>query len=133
MAGETVLIPKDRYERLLKTAELYANMNKERTREDLTKKHLDASEASDNVSQSEPAKLNSSDIDGAVLDSDKEPGVLPEKKKVKFESVDVKQTLPPGIPLEVVKRRVNKIKKVMKNKSNNRNIAVKSSKDWIAW
>lgn len=148
MAGAAILVPKDKYERLLEISELYHNMKNHH--EDLenakyadkpgsaTKNDYESHNNTDSENGSSSNvdyKDNAHDVDSNAsvhnVNDTQQHSEAP-TKKIRFEPVEINKG-PPSIPLEIVKKRLNKLKKVGENRRGSNHAKAKHSKDWLAW
>lgn len=141
MATETVLVPKDKYERLLKISELYTNMTGARTHEDVTR-HPTV-ENNESVSQD----LNITPLreeDHHVVTQSAVPdlkNITPPRDNKEEEDPEVNQSAesnpkkikraPPGIRLRVMTKSLNKLKHDLRKKRNSK--PAKTSRTWLSW
>lgn len=134
MAGETVLIPKERYERLLKISESYANMQDSKDIETVAKPSTVQEPTSETADENEgdvfqnSYKRTGASQDKVGDDELDESESRPPQKKIKFGSVKMKMARPPGIPLDIIKTKLNNVNKKSKGMSK-----VKKSKTWLTW
>ena len=148
MVSETVLIPKDRYERLLRKSELYDEMKKDGSNEDFTSQ----SETSEPVSKFAEAiktrddqelvktkgnsEANNEQVPTSTTgsnNSSEDKEVMQQRKRIKSETGEIRQNPPPGLPMNVVRQRLKKLRKDLKNKRLLQAPKVKNSKEWQTW
>ena len=147
MAGETVLITKDKYQRLLKQSEMY---NKMKTHSPRT--HEDVLEEAEEQESTNPGK-SASNVEDALhkFSSAKDDVTIQSKedeaRDLESEDSENEETFPsstkkkkssaglglPGIPVRLFKKSLNKIKNSKKNKRLSKSVKVKKSKDWLSW
>lgn len=172
MAGESLLVPKDKYERLLEISELYHNMKNqhEENARRLDKSELDNirpnGENSDDSNMKSDHEENVKRLDKSEPDNNiRTPGVNTVNnvssqrgndefdkgvthiandteqakaltKRIKYEPVEIDEnSSPPGIPLNAVKKRINKLKndRDKRSRRGSANAKIKRSKEWLAW
>ena len=122
MATETVLIPKDKYERLLEMSEKYIDMKNRDSNGDSsnTMKQTDIAElnteksvdSAEDISELQEENIKAPESVEEALPGLHIAGERAEKsKKTELERSSKEESQPPGIPLNVIKRRLHKIKR----------------------
>lgn len=152
MASETVLVPRDRYDRLLKISELYNALKKATNNDSELAEHpddakpkdkgpghagtrnaddrsADAVPAADGSPSMPPATESSATAQAGKADDAAEHTAPSKKPKAQTEP-----SPPPGLPMSVVKQGLRKVRKDLKSKrAPKANHAKKASGEWQTW
>lgn len=137
MAGETVLIPKDKYERLLKLAAMYHEVSKNEVADQVTQGGQPAA-VKNNSNSETPVSHNHRTPNirdpSMAADSDEADQDTPSGEPTELESKTTKPLRPPGLPLKDYKNHLNRLKRTANKKSSSKTASkIKKSKEWLTW